>query len=328
MNKKYTIINTNSNSQKFNVDYFFYIVILFLIIYLIFSLITNNYKDNFVSNLENFTDNLIQSAIPNTQPNTQPNMQANKGDINLSNTQANMQANMQANKGDIILSNTQANMQANMQANIHTNKGDIILSNTQSNIKPSLKQLYEKTKIDNMILQESKNLLEKNLKKQERAVYLSSIYNKVDESSFENELDYINTYFSNTILPTNSFENKKIISNEHELDNLIHEAKNFKNIYSVGDIVTNNSNFNIKKDNICYKDHLDHIANDLTFKEKYPECMVCSINPNSSYLDTKSWKNTKTNIHKVCLFNPDAKSHSDILNYEGCKKSCSINEYY
>ena len=61
---------------------------------------------------------------------------------------------------------------------------------------------------------------------------------------------------------------------------------------------------------------------DPKFMQKYQHCMVCSVNPESEYKDYNSWKKTKTNINKVCLFNFNAKPNSDILNYEGCMNNC------
>ena len=46
-----------------------------------------------------------------------------------------------------------------------------------------------------------KTTLENKLKEQSRATYLSSNFNKVDESSFTDEMDFLDIYFENTDLP-------------------------------------------------------------------------------------------------------------------------------
>lgn len=53
--------------------------------------------------------------------------------------------------------------------------------------------------------------------------------------------------------------------------------------------------------------------------------MVCSINDDKYYEEHKSWKNTKTNIKEVCLYNENVEPYSEILDYQGCKKLCKIN---
>ena len=247
MNKKYTIVN--ANSQNSCVDYFFYIIIFILLIYLCINIITNNNYRNILTNIHERFD--MMNMLPAS-------------------------------------------------------------SCSSSN----------EYKRENEMLKENEKMLQDTLKKKERAIFLSKKYNKVAEKSIDNEIDFINTYMQKTVLPTDSFDNKIIVTNEQQLNNLINQTKMFKNIYKVGDRVTTNSDFKINKDDICYNDHQDKILKDPNFKQKYPSCMVCNINPEKSYKNTKSWENTKTNIHKVCLFNDNAQPHTDVLTYDGCAKMC------
>jgi hypothetical protein len=60
------------------------------------------------------------------------------------------------------------------------------------------------------------------------------------------------------------------------------------------------------------------------FKEKYPQCMVCNIVSDKDLTDSDTWKNTKTNINEVCLFNPNSKKNSGIPNLNQCKKMCNV----
>ena len=137
-------------------------------------------------------------------------------------------------------------------------------------------------------------------------------------------MTFINDDFVDIRLPESDFKGKVLISTPAQWKDLLAKANSYKNLYKPGDVVIKPSNYNISKDTICYKDYETHLANDPNFKKKYPECMVCSVNPDEDYKSTKSWKNTQTNIHKVCLFNPNAPNDSTILNYNGCKNLCSI----
>ncbi len=295
MNKKYTIINSNTDPEKICIDYIFYIVIFILLIYLICLVLSNKYRDNFNNISEFFSGNVTTPKISNAQAvsNQQPNL--NKPPATTVPTVP-----------TVPVSPTLSVVQQQEQ-------------------KPTIEQLYQLLKSDNAVLKDSKSYLENTLKKKDKAIYLSKYYNKVDEKSFNNEVDYINSYFANTVLPTSDFKDKRLIVDQNELNNVINEVKTYKNIYKVGDIVTQKSSINIDKDKICYADHEDKIAADPDFKKKYPDCMVCSVNPESTYKFTKSYKNTNTNIHKVCLFNQNAAPNSDILNYDGCKKVCDIS---
>jgi len=309
MNKKYSIINTNPESTEFCADYFFYIVIFILIIYLVVLIVTRNYRDNNVSGIEKFE---ISNSVNQTSNNSSVNKTASS--IPSNNTTSSIAMQMQTMP-----------MMQNRQENL-TNNSNITSANltTSENTKPTIEQLLDQAKFKNIELSLSKEILEETLKKQKRALYLSKRYNKIVNSSLTDEIDFINIDFEDIQLPTSDFENKQLISTQKDLNDLISEVKEFKNIYKVGDIVTQKSDYNISKDNICYKDHSKFLKQDPNFQKKYPECMVCSVNPEQSYKDTKSWKNTKTNIKKICLFNPDSNSNSDILDYNGCAKMCKL----
>jgi hypothetical protein len=124
-------------------------------------------------------------------------------------------------------------------------------------------------------------------------------------------------------------EGKKIISKQSELDVILTEAKNMKNFYKPGDIVTLNSTFGISKNDICYRQNNKPIKPTPDFIAKYPNCMVCAIEDENDDIDlknTQGWINTKTNISKVCLYNPDANPNSGIANLEQCKTFCNINK--
>ena len=167
-----------------------------------------------------------------------------------------------------------------------------------------------------------KTTLENKLKEQSRATYLSSNFNKVDESSFTDEMDFLDIYFENTDLPQIDLNKYTIVTTQNDLDNKIKQASKFVNLYKAGDIVTENSSFNIDKKKICYPDANGNITIDQDFLKTYPDCMACSIN--DDYKDTKSWTNTRTNIDKVCLFNQTAAENSGITTMTDCKNLCKI----
>ena len=52
--------------------------------------------------------------------------------------------------------------------------------------------------------------------------------------------------------------------------------------------------------------------------------MVCSVHDKNFY-NTQEWKNTKTNIDKVCLFNDNNKNYPGVPNLEQCKKFCKVD---
>lgn len=177
---------------------------------------------------------------------------------------------------------------------------------------------------ENEILLDMKNQLETVLKGQTRAIFLSTTYDKVDESSFTDEINFLNVDFDATIFPQIDLAGFNVITEQEKFDSLISEAKQFKNFYKPGEVVTNNSTFNINKEKICYPDLKTDLAIDPNFLTDYPECMVCSIN--KDYENSKSWLNTKTNIDKICLFNSNVEPNSGIPSLSECKSICNVSQ--
>jgi hypothetical protein len=165
--------------------------------------------------------------------------------------------------------------------------------------------------------------LEDKIKAQARAYYISSNFDKIDEKSF-NGVNFIANKFNSDGYPQMNLKNYKIVKNQKDLNKIIDTVKTFKNNYKPGDIVTDNSSFNIDKDNICYRTDGKPMELTKEFKQKYPQCMVCNTVDKSDLEHSDSWKHTKTNINEVCLFNPESKTDSGILNLAGCKKVCNV----
>jgi predicted RND superfamily exporter protein len=181
---------------------------------------------------------------------------------------------------------------------------------------------------NNKELSQIKKSLQNKLKEQTQAIYISENYNKVESSSLNDELKNLLIDFADTKLPAINMDNKKIINNQIELNSILTEVKGMKNIYKPGDIVNSNSTFNISKDDICYRHNNKAIKPTTDFVSKYPNCMVCAIENdeiNNNLKKTQSWINTKTNISKVCLYDPKAKPNSGIPNLKQCKTFCNIN---
>lgn len=183
-----------------------------------------------------------------------------------------------------------------------------------------LKELTDKNKELTTI----KDTLENKLIDQTQAFFLSQNFNKVDSSSFNDQLSYLLVEFADTKLPELDMENKKIINNQTELDTVLAESKNMKNYYSPGDIVDSSSTFSITKDDICYRYKNKTIKPTPEFMKNYPNCMVCAIEDDKNLTNTQGWKNTKTNISKVCLYDPKASPNSGIPNLSQCKTFCNI----
>lgn len=162
------------------------------------------------------------------------------------------------------------------------------------------------------------------LEEQERSFYLANNFDKIDESSFNDENNFVLSTFNDIILPEIDLKKYRIIKTTAEFNNVLDEAKKFKNFYKPGEIVIDNSDFNITRNDICYSPQQELINSNPNFISQHPECMVCTINNKDDYKNTKSWKNTRTNIEQVCLFDPSVESESNILNLNGCKKFCNI----
>lgn len=191
----------------------------------------------------------------------------------------------------------------------------------------SSQQIIDDLKYKNDELSNMKNTLQDKLLEQSQAIYLSQNFNKVDPSSYNEQLSYLLIDFADTKLPELNMDKKKIINTQTELDTILAEAANMKNFYKPGDIVNTNSTFEIGKNEICYRQNNKPIKPTPEFIAKYPECMVCAVEDEIDDVDlvnTSGWANTKTNISKVCLYDPKAKPNSGIPNLEQCKTFCNI----
>ncbi len=185
---------------------------------------------------------------------------------------------------------------------------------TKEDVSTETTESYDK----NQILQNKLNVLQEKIELQNRLQNISNNYLKINDSSFPDELKMINLYFASIDLPELDLSTYNIISSKSDYDALVNAASTFVNFYKPGDIVTNNSSFNIDKNTICYKN-----IKDPAYISTHPDCMVCSIN--SEYKNTSEWLNTKTNIKNVCLFDKNSKENSGIPNLSECKQLCNIN---
>lgn len=193
--------------------------------------------------------------------------------------------------------------------------------------KPSIKtpmQIMEDLKQKNQELSTMKETLQDKLLEQSQAIYLSQNYNRVDPSSFNNQLTYLLVDFADTKFPELDMEEKKLIDTQTELDTVLSKANEMKNFYRPGEIVEADSTFNITKNDICYRQNNKPIKPTPEFIAKYPNCMVCEIENDDNLMNTNGWKNTKTNISKVCLYDPKSKPKSGIPNLEQCKSFCNV----
>ena len=184
-----------------------------------------------------------------------------------------------------------------------------------------------KLKQKNTELSNIKDTLQNKLLEQSQAIYLSQNFNKVEPSSFNDQLSYLLVEFADTRFPELDMDKKNIISTQTELDTVLAEAANMKNMYKPGDIVTANSTFGIGKNEICYRQNNVPIKPTPEFIAKYPNCMVCAVEDEEDDIEltnTSGWQNTKTNISKVCLYDPEAKPNSGIPNLSQCKNFCNI----
>lgn len=166
-----------------------------------------------------------------------------------------------------------------------------------------------------------------NLENNSRAFYINSNYDKINDSSFGNEIELIYDDIEKSNLPTTDIRFHKLISNPNEFNNLINLTSSYKNIYKPGELVISNSAQNIDKNKICYRQNGILLDTDTNFINKYPDCMVCSTvsSENQENLEkSKTWINTKTNIENVCLFNLNSRPNSDVPNLGDCKKFCNV----
>jgi hypothetical protein len=212
-------------------------------------------------------------------------------------------------------------------ANVSTSTKNITTTNKNSTTTKSPQQMMNELKQKNDELSKMKDTLQNKLLEQSQAIYMSQHFNKVDPSSFNDQLSYLLIEFADTRFPELDMDKKKVITTQTELDTVLAEAANMKNIYKPGDIVTANSTFNITKDDICYRQNNKLIKPTPDFISKYPNCMVCEVENEDDDIDltnTSGWQHTKTNISKVCLYNPKATPNSGIPNLAQCKTFCNI----
>jgi len=200
------------------------------------------------------------------------------------------------------------------------------LSNLKSEInnKLSNEQIMNELQQKNNELMNLKSTLQNKLEEQSKAIYINKHFDKVDSSSYNDELSFLLTDFANTQFPKINLNDKKIIQTDTELKTILNEASQMKNYYKPGDIVSSNSTFNITKDDICYRHNGKPIKPDLNFIEQYPNCMVCSVEDPLTLKNSNAWTSTKTNINKVCLYNQNAKENSGIPNLSQCQEFCGI----
>lgn len=194
------------------------------------------------------------------------------------------------------------------------------LENTK---KISLEDTILELQKKNNELSTMKDTIQNKLTEQSSAIYISQNYNKIDSNSFNNELSFL-TKFDNIKFPSIYMDDKKIIKTHDELDNILVEAKGMKNYYKPGDLVTANSTFGVSKHDICYRSNGIPIKPTLEFLSQYPDCMVCSVEDEKKLYNTNEWNQTKTNISKVCLYNPSAETNSGIPNLKQCNQFCNI----
>ena len=192
-----------------------------------------------------------------------------------------------------------------------------------SSSNSSQEQVQENILSELNLKSEEINSLKNKLEQQNRQIYISQNYDKIDSSSFDVQLALIKNDFSKTDFPNVDLSKYTTINSKDEYDLLVNQCSSMKNYYKPGEIVTANSTLNINKNNICYRTDGKPMENINEISKKYSECMVCSVIPDSIVKDSNSWKNTKTNIDKVCLFNSKSQD-SNIPDLNQCKKFCSL----
>lgn len=292
MNKKYEILNSKSYNEC-TIFYILYIVLIFVVIFIIYKIIYNfTHSDNFksLSGLEKSVENKLKKGSQD-----------------------------ELNK-EFIKNNIDKFENIDKEHDSDDNSSKDVNKLKKMSPNQILTELIDKNKE----LTNIKNTIQNKLEQQSKAIYISQNYDKVDSSSFNDELMFLLFSFQNTKFPEINLEKKKTIETKSELESVLSEAKNMKNFYKPGDIVSVNSTFDIDKNNICYRNDGNPIKPTVEFLQRYPECMVCSVESEKDVYNTNSWKTTKTNINKVCLFNPDAESNSGLPNLSDCKNFCGI----
>ncbi len=180
-------------------------------------------------------------------------------------------------------------------------------------------------KNENKELANFKNTIDNKMVELERAKFLTDNYDKIVTEPDDKLTPSIYASFEKSNLPLIDIDKYRVIQDTSDLTNLLSQVSKYKNIYKPGDIVTDPSTETINKNIICYQDKGKLIETTPEFLKNYPECMVCSINESSDLKDSLGWKNTKTNISEVCLYNPNPDPNSPIPTLNDCKKFCKIN---
>ncbi len=195
------------------------------------------------------------------------------------------------------------------------------IENSQNNNNQAI---IEELKQKNKELSQLKETLDSKAKQLDRANFLTTNFDKIDEYSFDKLSDEIYNSFIKNNLPDVNIDKYRIIQNNNDLNIIINNLSKYKNFYKPGEIVTSPSSEIIDKNIICYQDK-GKLISDPDFIKKYPECMVCSVNTDPNITETIGWKNTNTNIAEVCLFNSNPDPNSPTATLEDCKKFCKIN---
>lgn len=211
-----------------------------------------------------------------------------------------------------------------IEFNNGTNQGSEKLPNENVENAENVENLQNK----NNELQNIKDTLENKLLEQTKAIYLSKNFDYIDPDTFNNQLTFLLADFADTKLPEIEMSEKNIINTQSDLNDLLSRTSNMKNFYKPGEIVELNSTLEIGKNEICYRKNNIPYKPTSEFLEKYPACMVCEIENSNDISNTniKNLNDTKTNISKVCLFNPEAKPNSGIPNLAQCKNFCNIEK--
>lgn len=312
MNKNYEILNSKSYDEC-TIFYVLYIVLIFVVIFIIYKIIYNfahSEKFESLSGLEKSMENKFKKD--------------SKDELDKEFGKNNVDKFSNFAKEHGFGDNLSKDVDKLENFAKERGFGDNLSKDIDKLKKMSSNEILTELIDKNKELTNIKNTIQNKLEQQSKAIYISQNYDKVDSSSFNDELMFLLFSFQNTKFPEINLDKKKIIETQSELESVLSEAKNMKNFYKPGDIVSANSTFAIDKNNICYRNDGNPIKPTAEFLQRYPECMVCSVESEQDIYNTNSWKTTKTNINKVCLFNPDAESNSGLPNLNDCQNFCGI----
>ena len=163
-----------------------------------------------------------------------------------------------------------------------------------------------------------KEMLEKSINEEKRIAYLNNNFLKISDDAMTTKINNIEKSISNIKLPESTFENDTLINTQNELNTLIKTSSKYKHFYKPGDIVINPSSATIDKNKICNSKNINNVQSENS------SCMVCSVDKNNDYKNSVGWKNTKTNIDKVCIFNPNSSTDPLNVDYTECRKLCNL----